>query len=273
MQFIILTDLDGSLLDATSYSYEAAAEALQQIQDLSVPIVLVSSKTRAEMEPLRFRLHNGHPFIVENGGGIFIPRSYFPFPVEQSVVRENYQVVELGIPYARVRMALKEIEQVLGCRLWGFGDMSIEEIARYTGLSAAEAMLAKQREFDEPFLINPDGITCEDLRPYVEGRGLHCTRGGRFHHLMGASDKGRASRLLLEWYRRQAESEGREIVSIGLGDSLNDLPMLEAVDRPILVQKPDGSYDPHIHLPHLHRAVGSGPIGWNMAVLELLHDT
>ena len=272
-QFIILTDLDGSLLDATSYSYEAAAEALQRIQELGVPIVLVSSKTRAEMEPLRCRLHNGHPFIVENGGGIFIPRSYFPFPIEQSEVRGKYQVVELGTPYTRVRVALKEIEQALGCRLWGFGDMSLEEIARYTGLSPADAVLAKQREFDEPFLINRKGITCEDLRPFVEDRGLRCIKGGRFYHLMGMNDKGLASRLLLEWYRHQDESQGREIVTIGLGDSLNDLPMLKAVDRPILVQKPNGSYDPDIHLPHLQHAAGSGPIGWNRAVLAILHDS
>ena len=273
MQFIILTDLDGSLLDAMSYSCEAATEALQQIQGLGIPIVLVSSKTRAEIEPLRIRLRNGHPFIVENGGGIFVPRSYFPFPVEQSAVRGRYHVVELGLPYTELRVALKEIEQNLGYRLLGFGDMSMEEIARYTGLSPADAALAKQREFDEPFLINHAGITCEDLRPYVESRGLRCTKGGRFFHLMGTSDKGRASRLVLEWYRRHAESQGREVVSIGLGDSLNDLPMLKAVDRPILVQKPDGTYDPDIHLPHLHHAAGSGPIGWNKAVLAILHDT
>jgi mannosyl-3-phosphoglycerate phosphatase len=273
VQLIILTDLDGSLLDATSYSHNAATEALQQIQDLRIPIVLVSSKTRAEMEPLRIRLRNRHPFIVENGGGIFIPRSYFPFLVEQAPVRGQYQVVELGLPYMELRVALKEIEQDLGYGLLGFGDMSMEEVAHYTGLSPADAALAKQREFDEPFLIDHDGITCEDLRPYVESRGLRCTKGGRFFHLMGTSDKGRASRLVLEWYRRHAESQGREVVSIGLGDSLNDLPMLKAVDRPILVQKPDGTYDPDIHLPHLNYAEGSGPIGWNKAVLAILHDT
>ncbi len=273
MQFIILTDLDGSLLDATSYSHEAATEALQQTQDLGIPIVFVSSKTRAEIEPLRTRLGNGHPFIAENGGGIFIPRSYFSFPVEQSAVRGDYQVVELGLPYSELRVALKEIERESGYRLSGFGDMSMEEIARYTGLSPTDAALAKQREFDEPFLINHDGITCEDLRPLVERRGLHCAQGGRFFHLMGTSDKGGASRLLLNWYRRHAESQGRKVVSIGLGDSLNDLPMLKVVDRPILVQKPDGTYDPEIHLPHLHYAAGSGPLGWNKAVLAILHDT
>lgn len=271
-QFIILTDLDGCLLDATSYSYEPAIEALQRIRDLGIPLVLVSSKTRAEMEPLRSRLRNEHPFVVENGGGIFIPASYFSFLVDEAADRGDYQVVELGMPYTEVRIALKEIEQVLGCRLLGFGDMSTEEIARYTGLTLSQAGLAQQREFDEPFLSETNGMTCEEFRPHVEARGLRCTKGGRFYHLMGASDKGLASRLLLEWYRRQAESQGRKLISIGVGDSLNDLPMLQSVDQPVLVQKPDGSYDPDVRLVRLYRARRKGPIGWNEAILEILHD-
>ena len=57
---------------------------------------------------------------------------------------------------------------------------------------------------------------------------------------------------------------------IGIGDSLNDLPMLQVVDRPVLVQKPGGGYDPDIELPGLIRAPGIGPAGWNHAVLDLL---
>jgi mannosyl-3-phosphoglycerate phosphatase len=58
--------------------------------------------------------------------------------------------------------------------------------------------------------------------------------------------------------------------TIGLGDSLNDLPLLESVDVPVLVQKPDGAYDPDITLPGLVRAPGAGPAGWNAAVRELI---
>jgi mannosyl-3-phosphoglycerate phosphatase len=61
-----------------------------------------------------------------------------------------------------------------------------------------------------------------------------------------------------------------DIETIGIGDSLNDLPFLLTVDRPVLVQKPDGSYDPDINLPNLIRAPGIGPAGWNDAVLDLL---
>ncbi len=83
---------------------------------------------------------------------------------------------------------------------------------------------------------------------------------------MGDNDKGRAVRLLKQWYERQHGM----IITIGVGDGLNDLPLLREVDYPVLVQKEDGSYDRGIELPGLRRAPGIGPTGWNHAVLELL---
>src|SRR5438309_6975029 len=38
-----------------------------------VPLIFVTSKTRAELEILRRKLSNAHPFVTERGGGIFIP--------------------------------------------------------------------------------------------------------------------------------------------------------------------------------------------------------
>ena len=47
------------------------------------------------------------------------------------------------------------------------------------------------------------------------------------------NDKGKAVRALKELYSEKF----LEIKTIGLGDSLNDLPMLEAVDVPVLVKR------------------------------------
>ena len=69
---IVYTDLDGSLLDGTTYSYEPATPALAALREQGIPLVLVSSKTRAEMEPLRQRLDHRDPFIVENGGAVAV---------------------------------------------------------------------------------------------------------------------------------------------------------------------------------------------------------
>ena len=113
-------------------------------------------------------------------------------------------------------------------------------------------------------------IAWSDLVKAAEARGLQCTRGGRFYHLMGSNDKGIASRRLMGWYKRLAQAEGQDLVTIGIGDSLNDLAMLAVVDHPVLVQKPDRSYDPDVQLPHLIRAVGVGPVGWNRSLMDLL---
>ncbi len=269
-RILILTDLDGSLLDTTTYSYEAATNALSAIQTMGAVLILVSSKTRSEMEPLRLRLDNHHPFIVENGGALFIPKGSFSFPLEQAAPSGDYEVVEIGIPYARLRTALKEISQELGCRLQGFGDLSLEEVSQLTGLSPADTLLATRREYDEPFVVEGNGVAWNRLLAAAEARRLRCTRGGRFYHLTGGNDKGIASRWLIAWYTRRAQQEGDTLITIGIGDSLNDLPMLAAVDYPILVRKPDGSYDPDVQLPHLTRAEGVGPVGWNRSLMDLL---
>ncbi|MBX3303910.1 MAG: hypothetical protein KF693_16990, partial [Nitrospira sp.] len=101
-------------------------------------------------------------------------------------------------------------------------------------------------------------------------RGLRWTKGDRFHHLMGIHDKGQAVRYLIECYRRLADHQRDRLITVGIGNSLNDLPMLNAVEQPILVQQPDGLYEPDFKLPGLILAPGPGPIGWNRAILSLL---
>jgi mannosyl-3-phosphoglycerate phosphatase len=270
MDCVIFTDLDGTLLDASTYSYEAADRALTRIAESRIPLVLVSSKTRAEMEPLRSRLALRDPFVVENGGAVFIPMAYFPFSVGEADIRSGYSVIEIGTPYADLRAALGEMKRRFAGRLRGFGDMTVEEVVTHTGLSQADARLAKQREFDEPFLSTIDNVPLHQLNSMAEEHGLRCTKGGRFYHLMGRNDKGTASLRLIEAYRRFAKEQGRSLMTIGIGDSLNDLPMLQVVDCPVLVQKPDGSYDSAIALSDLMRAPGIGPVGWNQAVLHLI---
>jgi mannosyl-3-phosphoglycerate phosphatase len=267
---VVFTDLDGTLLDGSTYSFDAALEALDALRARSIPLVVVSSKTQAEIEPVRSRLRNEHPFIVENGGAVFVPLNYFPFQLTDATAHDQYHIVGLGTSYPRLRRALKEIEQELEVELRGYGDMPVEEVVIRTGLSRQEAELAKQRDYDEPFVVEKEHCALEALTQAITARGLRWTKGDRFHHLMGVQDKGQAVRYLLEYYRRLADRDRDRLITVGIGNSLNDLPMLNAVDRPVLVQQPDGSYEKNIELPGLLHAPGPGPIGWNRAVLSLL---
>ncbi len=267
---VVFTDLDGTLLDSSTYSFEAARAALDELRARSIPIVVVSSKTQAEIEPLRTRLCNEHPFIVENGGAVVIPSAYFPFKLAAATIHDQYVLVELGASYSVLRRALKEIEQELGVELRGYGDMSIDEVVMLTGLSRPEAELAMQRHYDEPFVVEDERYSLEALTQAIEARGLRWTKGDRFHHLMGMQDKGQAVQYLIECYRRRAADTDDRLFTVGIGNSLNDRPMLNVVDQPVLVQQPDGSYEPDMDLPGLIRAPGPGPIGWNRVVLSVI---
>ena len=120
------------------------------------------------------------------------------------------------------------------------------------------------REYDEPFKVVGDGEGAEAVLEEIKKRGLSFTRGGRYFHIMGDNDKGRAVSTLSEIFRRELG----DIATIGVGDSQNDLPMLESVDLAVLVQKPDGSYEPSDL--EVKRAEGVGPVGWNRALMDIL---
>ena len=74
---VIYTDLDGTLLDHETYSFDAARQALDRLQAQAIPLIFCTSKTRSETEMWRARMQNAHPFIVENGGALFVPAGYF----------------------------------------------------------------------------------------------------------------------------------------------------------------------------------------------------
>lgn len=268
-QAIIYSDLDGTFLDPITYSFEAVRPIVTELKCRGLPLIFCSSKTRVEIEFIRRQADIHDPFICENGGAVCIPREYFPFPIGGAVERDGLLLIELGTRYSELVATLHRIRRTTRARIIGFSDMSVEEIAADAGLSRDEAERAKQREYDEPFkILDDDPAVIQAVCDRIRQSGLHCTRGGRYFHLMGDNDKGRAVDRLNALYRRQY---GR-IFTIGLGDSPNDLPMLEAVDLPILVERPDGRHDPGViaALPHVKRVDGIGPAGWRRALEEWL---
>jgi mannosyl-3-phosphoglycerate phosphatase len=261
---VIYTDLDGSLIDHHTYSYEVTQPLVSKLNTAGIPLVFVSSKTRAEQEVYRRGLGVTGPFIAENGGAIFIPRGYFNFPYDYQREVAGYRVIELAKPYAEIRQKLEVIREKYGLSLRGYGDMDTAEVARITGLDMAQAGLAKKREYQETLNLTGSEEEIEVALTHITEAGLGYSRGGRFYGVMAGSDKGRAVRMLTAMFRQKL---GR-VETIGIGDSGNDMPMLAAVDRPVLVQKPGGLWH-ETALANLYRVEGIGPQGWVRAVVEL----
>lgn len=265
-KLVIFTDLDGTLLDHETYSFEPALQALDAVESRGIPLVICTSKTRAEIEKYRAALGNNHPFISENGAGIFIPEEYFKRPFQYDKETNGYHVIDLGTPHETLAGVLKSVSEETGIEIKGISEMTVSEVMNITGLDEDSAGLASKRDYSEPFLVEGSEQAAETVRSKIKEKGYRHTRGGRFHHILGANDKGRAVEILSGLYR----DELGQIRTVGIGDSLNDLPMLEAVDDPVLVQKPGGKYDPQINLKNLIYADGPGPLGWNSAILKLI---
>lgn len=251
---IVISDLDGTLLDHDSYSFADAAPALARLKELGVPVVVCTSKTAAEAAEWRRQMDLDGPYVVENGGAAVIPAGQLGTADREELV--------LGTPYARLVEALRAAAAESGCRVEGFSDWTAEEVARECSMGLERAVLAKQRRYDEPFVVKTPEREAA-LLAAIQAMGLRTTRGGRFLHILGANDKATAVRLLLERYR----AVYGEVRSVGLGDGLNDAEFLLAVDDAVLIRSP--------RLAGLQTAVPAGratelpgPAGWNQAILE-----
>ncbi|HML96010.1 MAG TPA: HAD-IIB family hydrolase [Thermodesulfobacteriota bacterium] len=265
-RLVLFTDLDGTLLDHDTYSFEPAREALAALESENIPVVFTTSKTRAEIEKWRRLAGNDDPFISENGGAIFVPEGYFGGDFVYDRKEDGYLVIELGTPHAELARALGDIRRGTGMEIRGVSDMGVEEVVKLTGLGKEDAGLVREREYGEPFVVGGGSEAEETVIREIEKRGLRHTQGGRFHHILGQSDKGKAVSILKGLYVK----EWGVVETVGIGDSLNDLPMLKTVDIPILVRKPDGGYDERVSITGMAVADAPGPRGWNSAILKLI---
>ncbi len=265
-RLVLFTDLDGTLLDHDTYSFEPAREALAALESENVPVVFTTSKTRAEIEKWRRLAGNTAPFISENGGAIFVPEGYFGGDFVYDRKENGYLVIELGAPHRELARALGDIRRETGIEIRGVSEMGVEEVMELTGLGEEDAELVRKREYGEPFVVG-GGIEAEKtVIGEIEKRGLRHTQGGRFHHILGRNDKGKAVSILKGLYVK----EWGLVETAGIGDSLNDLPMLKAVDIPILVRKPGGGHDERVDIAGMAIADAPGPRGWNSAILKLI---
>lgn len=276
--WIIFTDLDGTLLDHNSYRWEEAQPALDLCKRLNIPVVLVSSKTRAEIDFLRCKLSMSAPFISENGGGIFFPSEVFNDPSTRNLLVTSQEMPlvktdkdlwkwSLGLPYDHLIKGLREIRDELRWNIKGFSDMSIEEISNLTGLDRQTSRLAAMREYDEPFIILEKQLPDTSvLFNAAAKKGFVVTVGRRFYHLQGKNDKGQSMEKVISWYKQLHDN----IVSLALGDSQNDFPMLKRADYSVLVRSQSDFQTPNVKIPRLRVTNEIGPKGWNSAVLEIL---
>ena len=255
---IVFTDLDGTLLDHATYDWAPARPALKSLRERGHWLVLASSKTAAEIAPLRAELGFVHcPAIVENGAGVLAPGDAAA-RFDDSDRRRILQALD-GLPVS------------LRARFAGFHDWRIAEISERTGLATDAARQAATREYTEPGIWNGPPDQLEAFTQTLQDAGIVAQQGGRFLTLSFGTTK--ASRMT-EIVAEQRTSEGN-VLTVALGDAPNDIEMLEQADKGFIVRN-----DSHQGIPPrdgeksgtIVRSSAPGPSGWNECVLSVVAD-
>ncbi len=244
---LVVTDLDGCLLDHHDYSYSEVLPVLERLATLGIPVVANTSKTRGEWLAMRDRFFNEAAFVVENGSAVIFPDR------EDELLGSSREEINLVLDSLREEFHFET-----------FQDLGLTGVIEQTGLAKEDAILASEREFSEP-LVWKDSAE-QELRfcEEIARRGLTALAGGRFLHVLGATNKGKALEILRSYY-------GANFV-IALGDSPNDVTMLDRADVGCII--PNASSMPLLvsKAPRVLRSEGHGPSGWAELMTPLLDE-
>jgi len=257
--YMIFTDLDGTLLDHHDYSFAEAMPALKKIKGMQIPLIINSSKTFAEIKQIREKMHINWAFSVENGAAIFLPEG------KLSGTDKQMEQIILGVPYPKILNILKTLREIDGFAFKGFNDFSVKELMLETGLPEIEATQAKQRLASEPLLWLGGEGQLKLFEEKLNHQGLQLIQGGRFLHVMGENDKSTA----MAWLLNRFNIDSKTLV-IALGDSQNDLRMLEQADYAAIIRKQNGdSLKISKSSETIVKSKSIAPMGWQEAIDEL----
>jgi mannosyl-3-phosphoglycerate phosphatase len=235
---VVFSDVD-TLAGSTASLPTEALSLLREVALRRLPLVLSSTRSRAELDVIQQELGIHAPFIFESGAAVSVPPGYFRGPVQGAHAVGDRLVVPFGRPCREVIAELRQASAQLAIELVGLSDLSIEQTALAWGVTPLEASRVKMREYGEPFRILRGMSRRDTLFRALRARGFLCATGGRYDYV-GAVGETAGMAFLLGLYRETFGS----VVTIGIGTRHRDAELLAQVDVPIVVPaEPD---PPHI---------------------------
>ncbi|MGB7284093.1 MAG: hypothetical protein WBE13_17645 [Candidatus Acidiferrum sp.] len=215
-----------------------------------IPAVWLTSRTRLQMDEPRRKLAHTHPFIAEDGSGIFLPEDYFHLrPQASSSQPRKMQTVRLGrftcLPVAEQQPvaseALEALSSETGVSVVPLRSLPPRELAQNLNLPPREADLARQRDFDELFFFA--GASASDIEKFQaagKSQNIQLRQQGVLWSLAVGASVRRCVSELTKLYDRALRSHAR---SIGIAIPRQEAALFASCDRAILLTEnsSDGS--------------------------------
>ena len=216
------------------------------LEHTGVPIVWVSRRTRFQLDALRRELAHNHPFIAEDGCGVYLPEGYFHLPQPKAMRLGRFTCIPVAEPQPAASEALEQLSEETAVPVVTLASLRPRELAQNLGVPGREAELARHRDFDEPFFFA--GSSSKDIERFAaeaQQRKLQLRQSGVLWSLAAGANLKQCVTELSKLYDRALRSHPTTL-AISTPDEARGL--FPACDRTILLssqadeaERPEGS--------------------------------
>ena len=233
--FLIFSDIDGTFMNHKSYSYSVLKKYIFLLKD-RCQLIFNSSKTFEEINELNKTLKIRSPFIVENGACIFFPKNYNQIFFDKNFFKHsNYFGYKLT--KKNPQSLITDINHLKKKYKFSFfSEISDFQLKKITNLNIQKLKKSRMRMFSNPLFWEDEESKKEKFEKEIKSLGYEMSFGGRFLHLSDSYNKGIAVKEFLKILRLKK----KVYKTISIGDSNNDLSMLEQTDYYSKTFAPEG---------------------------------
>ena len=266
-RYLIFTDLDGTLLNHDNYSFGNNKKLISTIINNKNEIIFNTSKTFSECKKLLKELKlSNMPFSTENGAVLYFPKIRFN-KIKNSSSFERYWKLRIA------KLSSKSWHQFLKKKQKKYNfliaqDLSPKILKKYTNLNNTNMMLNREAS---QIILWEDNLTKfklfkNDLKSEKEGVLI---KGSRFIQISSICNKRIAKKLISHAYDIQFRDK-YSINTIALGDSKNDIDMLNSCKYSCLIKNSTGT---HVKLrsnkKNVFKSSKLAPDGWGEVLYKL----
>ena len=227
MKVLIFTDLDGSLLNNETFKFDEIKNFITNCLKKGIKLIPNTSKTNFEILEFVKELNFEVPYITENGSSIHNLNILDPHISKKIVLARPVNEI-----YKDFTKNVKK-QLISNCNF--LSEMDTDKQKSILGLRGRKLELAINRNYTFLITFNGGENEVRDLMRSCHNIGLSLNQGGRVISIGDNVNKLIGMQKTLNILK--SYNEFKDVFTIGVGDSPNDLEMLDEVDFPCLIKR------------------------------------
>lgn len=255
--------INADIFGDNSEELEKIALAMIPIKQANIPILLYSSRTYEEMIWWCGELAIHHPFIVENGGALYVPNNYLKLNLKDFSVANDHHQLTFGSTRSTIENVTYKLAKVTGTNL----DNDIQsplDLADYWDIELFEAERQMSRNFSQMIAKTNEVSDLSDMfKHLVAQQGLDIIENEQAFYI-GNFSIIEPIRYWIDFLKLQFA----DLQVFTLTNVANDKPILELSDESFLLKK-DDEWQP-VLLDNLNLINGSTIGGLKQVIAALM---